>query len=100
MERRDIMLNTKSVLSAYDVYEGKSTSDIQEELKPIIKRYGAEKVSEHTGLTKHTLYRYCKKLFVEKGMKPDFISYCKVLQCEKDFNNKEKRRIKRNGKGN
>ena len=100
MERRETMLNTKAVLSAHEVYEGKSTAELQEEIKPIIKKYGVERVSEHTGLTKHALYRYCKKLFVEKGMKPDFISYCKVLQCEKDFNKTEKRRLKRNGKGN
>ena len=85
MERRETMLNTKAVLSAYEVYEGKSTAELQEEMKPIIKKYGIEKISEHTGLTKHTLYSYCKKLFVEKDMKPDFISYCKVLQCAQDF---------------
>lgn len=102
------MTNTEIILANYMMYEEMTLEQIQNEIKPIIQKWGAKRISEHIGVSKHGLYRYCKQLFLTMGYKPDFIVYVKILQCEKDFsredNKKEKKVIKRrkikNGEGN
>lgn len=94
------MINVEVVLSSWNEYCNKPVEDVLEEVRSIIKELGVKEVSELTGLSKHCLYRYCKKLSSDRKLGPDFISYCKVLQCGGEILNKQKRRFKRNGRSN
>ena len=85
MERRNMMSNLSIILSEYKEYENKSSDEIQKEILPIIKNRGVKSISNFTGLSVHSLYRYCKKLFVKEDMRPDFISYCKILDYEEKY---------------
>ena len=69
----------KQVLQVYQDFQKLSVEEIQVEMKDVIQKHGASAVAEGTELSSHALYRYCKAVFLSKGLKPDFISYCKVM---------------------
>lgn len=69
----------ETVLKVHNDYEQMELNVIQERLKDVIYKHGARAISESTGVSTHTLYRYCKSLFLRRGLKPDFIHYCKIM---------------------
>lgn len=69
----------RQVLRVYHDFQKLSIEEIQEQMKDVIQKHGASAVAEGTELSSHALYRYCKAVFISKGLKPDFISYCKVM---------------------
>lgn len=70
----------RQVLRVYHDFQKLSIEEIQEQMKDVIQKHGARVVAEGTGLSTEALFRYCKALFIKKSLKPDFISYCKVME--------------------
>ena len=70
----------RQVLRVYHDFQKLSIEEIQEQMKDVIQKHGARVVAEGTGLSTEALFRYCKALFIKKNLKPDFISYCKVME--------------------
>ena len=69
----------KQVLEVYQEFQEFSIEEIQQRIKDVVRKHGAKTVSEETGLSLEACYRYCKSVFVKKRLKPDFVSYCKIM---------------------
>ena len=78
------------ILEAIKEYENMSSEEIQNNIKPIIKSYNTDFLSEHIGVSKENLYRICKKGFVEKQQRVQFTIYIKIMALGKNPNYVEK----------
>ena len=67
------------ICKVMNAYEKLTSLDIQNKLKPIIKHFGVNYLSECTGISKHYLHRICKKLFVENNEKVSFETYVRIV---------------------
>ena len=56
-----------------------TSEEIQNNIKPIIKSYSKEFLSEYLEVSKENLYRMCKSLFVKNNEKIRFTTYVKIM---------------------
>lgn len=70
------------IYKAIQDYEKMSSLEIQEQIKPIIKYYDKDFLSEYLGVSKSHLFRMCKKLYVENEEKPLFTNYIKIMKLK------------------
>lgn len=67
------------ILEAINKYNSMTSVEIQNKLKPIIKTYNKDYLTERLGITKHYIYRISKKWFAEKGLRVNFELYLKIM---------------------
>lgn len=72
------------VLKEIQNFENMTSEEIQNILKPIIKSYDKDFLSEYLGVSKEHLYRICKKLFIENNERVQFTSFIKLVALEKN----------------
>lgn len=72
------------ILEAIKEYEALTSEEIQNEIKPIIKSYDKEFLSNYLGVSKEHLYRICKRLFVENNERVQFTTYIKIVALGKN----------------
>lgn len=72
----------KKIYKAITEYEKMTSLEIQEQIKPIIKSFDKDFLSEYLGVSKSHLFRMCKKLYVENGEKPLFTNYIKIMRLK------------------
>lgn len=65
-------VNLSEILTKYNQA---TALDLQTELKPIIKSYKVNDLAEITGISVHSLYRYC----LANPIKPSFSNYLTLL---------------------
>ena len=73
-------MNFKLILEAIKEYNSMTSLEVQEQIKPIIKSYPKDFLSNHLGLSESHLLRMCKKLYVDNGEKPLFHNYIKIME--------------------
>ena len=72
-------MNYAEIVEEIRKFELMTSQEVQDQVKPIIKSYNVDFLSEHLGVSKHQLYRLCKKLFVEKEEKTSFSLYVGIM---------------------
>ena len=76
-------MNYVNTYKALMEYNNMSSKEVQDILKPIIKKYNKHFLSEYLGISESVLYRLCKKLFVENNEKPSFEIFITIVMMDK-----------------
>lgn len=63
------------IVKAIKAYEKMTPAEVQEAIKPIIKRHDVKFIAEILGISVGAVYQYNKKCYVEAGHKPTFEHY-------------------------
>lgn len=72
-------MNYIEIAKAIEDFDSMTSEEIQNNIKPIIKSYSKEFLSEYLGVSKENLYRMCKSLFVRNNEKIRFTTYIKIM---------------------
>ena len=72
-------MNYIEIAKAIEEFDSMTSEEIQNNIKPIIKSYSKEFLSEYLGVSKENLYRMCKSLFVRNNEKIRFTTYIKIM---------------------
>lgn len=67
------------ILNEIEKYEALTNLEVQNQIKPIIKSWGAKYVSEQTNINISHIYWHCKKESLIKADKLDFDMYIKIM---------------------
>lgn len=62
-----------------DDYDGMSPTDVQNQIKPIIKSYRVDDLAAMLGVSTELLYCFCKKQYVVNNKKPSFATYIEIM---------------------
>ena len=76
-------MNYIEIAKAIEDFDSMTSEEIQNNIKPIIKSYSKEFLSEYLGVSKENLYRMCKSLFVRNNEKIRFTTYIKIISLGK-----------------
>ena len=72
-------MNYIEIAKAIEDFDSMTSEEIQNNIKPIIKSYSKEFLSEYLMVSKENLYRMCKSLFVRNNEKIRFTTYIKIM---------------------
>lgn len=72
-------MNYIEIAKAIEDFDSMTSEEIQNNIKPIIKSYSKEFLSEYLEVSKENLYRMCKSLFVKNNEKIRFTTYVKIM---------------------
>lgn len=74
------IVDYKMIEDEIKAYEKMTLEEILKQIVPIIKSYDVETLARSIGVSKHTLYKYCKKGYLETREKPSFEIYIKIMR--------------------
>lgn len=68
-------MDYKEILKAIETYNKMTPIEVQNAIKPIIKKHDVKFLAEILGISVSAVYQYNKKCYVEAGHKPTFEHY-------------------------
>ena len=75
-------INFKEIKTAISAYDKMTPAEVQEAITPIIKACDKKALSEYLGITIHSIYQYCRKVYVDNNCKPEFTTYAKLMALD------------------
>lgn len=75
-------INFKEIKTAISAYDKLTPAEVQEAITPIIKACDKKALSEYLGITVHSIYQYCRKVYVDNNCKPEFTTYAKLMALD------------------
>ena len=75
-------MNYNEIVKAIEAYDKMTSAEVQEVIAPIIKVCDKKALSEYLGISVHSIYQYCRKHYVINDMKPEFVTYAKLMAID------------------
>lgn len=84
-----VYMDHKLIYDSIIEYENMQPQEILDQIIPIIKSYNKQYLSTVTNISEHTLYQYCKTLYINSGKKPEFDNYIKLMCIDVNSDSKK-----------